>query len=270
MSGTQPRVDAVTLEARAAALFSRALRGSARVAGRELAIACLDLTTLEGADTPGTVRALCLRARSSGVAAVCVYPTLVSAARDMLRGSGVRVAAVAGAFPGGQSNLEVKLADLRAALQAGADEVDVVIDRGAFLSGRYAEVSRQLSALRAEAGDATLKVIVEAGELGSYSALRRACDLALDAGADFVKTATGKIATSTTPGIALAMCDALRAHRRATGRCAGLKLAGGIRDAQTAFGYLALVKEALGDEWLRPSRLRFGASRLLDDLASSA
>ena len=269
MSGPPARVDAVTLEARADVLFRRVVTGSARRAGRDLAIACLDLTTLEGADTPETVRALCARARV-GVAAVCVYPSLVATAREALRGTDVRVASVASAFPSGQAPLAVKLADTRAALAAGADEIDVVIDRGAFLSGRYGEVTRQLQALRAECAHATLKVIVEAGELGSYAALRRACDLALAAGADFIKTATGKIATSTTPAIALAMCDALRAHRRATGRIAGLKLAGGIRSASAAFGYLALVKEALGDDWLRPSRLRLGASRLLDDLAATA
>jgi len=270
MSGPPARVDAFTLEARASALFSRAVRGPARAEGFGLAIACLDLTSLEGSDTPETVRSLCARARRSGVAAVCVYPSLVPVARRALQDSPVRVASVAGAFPSGQSSLEVKLADLRAALAAGAHEIDVVIDRGAFLAGRYAEVSAQLEALRAACPGATLKVIVEAGELGSYVALRRACDLALAAGADFIKTATGKIATSTSPAIALAMCDALRAHRRRTGRCAGLKLAGGIRDAAAALGYLALVKESLGDEWLEPSRLRFGASRLLDELAASA
>jgi deoxyribose-phosphate aldolase len=270
MSGPPARVDAVTLEARAAALFGRAVRGAALEAARRLTVACLDLTTLEGTDTPETVRSLCVRGRASGVAAVCVYPALVAAAVESLRSSGVRVAAVAGAFPSGHSTLSVKLADLRSALDAGADEVDVVLDRGAFLAGRYGEVSAQLEALRAESAGATLKVIVEAGELGSYAALRRACDLALAAGADFIKTATGKIATSTTPAIALAMCDAIRAHRRATGRSAGLKLAGGIRNARTAFGYLAIVKESLGDEWLQPARLRFGASRLLEELAATA
>jgi deoxyribose-phosphate aldolase len=258
------------LEARAAALFTRAVRGVARVAGRDLAIACLDLTTLEGDDTPETVRALCARARSARVAAVCVYPTFVDAARRALAGSGVRVAAVAGAFPSGHSPLDVRVSETRAALAAGADEIDAVIDRGAFLAGRYDEVAEELAVLRAACAGATLKVIVEAGELGSYAALRRACDLALAAGADFIKTSTGKSAISTTPPIALAMCDALRAHRRATGRCAGLKLAGGIRSAGAALGYLALVKEALGDDWLHPARLRFGASRLLDDLAACA
>ena len=270
MPGPPARVDAVTLEARAAGLFSRAVRGPARVAGRDLVRACLDLTTLEGGDTPETVRAVCFRARAGGVAAVCVYPSLVPAAREALRGGEVRLAAVAGAFPSGQSDLDVKVADVRAALAAGADEIDVVIDRGAFLAGRYAAVAAQLAALRAACAGATFKVIVEAGELGSYSALRRACDLALAAGADFIKTSTGKSAISTTPAIALAMCYALRAHRRATGRCAGLKLSGGIRSATAALGYLALVKESLGDEWLRPALLRFGASRLLDELAASA
>jgi deoxyribose-phosphate aldolase len=195
---------------------------------------------------------------------------MAGAARDALRGTGIGVAAVASAFPSGQASLEVKLADARAAIAAGANEIDAVLDRGAFLAGRYDEAAAQLAALREACAGSTFKVIVEAGELGSYAAIRHACAIALEAGADFVKTATGKIAVSTTPAIALALCDAVRAHRRATGRIAGVKFAGGIRSAAAAFGYISLVKEALGDEWLRPATFRLGASRLFDDLVGVA
>lgn len=189
------RVEAVTLEARAAALASRALEAEAKQSAIDIAIACLDLTTLEGADSPGRIRALCAQALSPGrgarpVAAVCVYPSLVAIAVEALRGSGVRVAAVATGFPGGQTTLDVKLSETRAAIAAGAQEIDMVIDRGAFLAGRYEDVTMQVAAVREACGGATLKVILEAAELGSYDAIRRACDLALAGGADFLKTGT--------------------------------------------------------------------------------
>lgn len=259
------------LEARAALLAKRSFKTTAKQAGIELAVACIDLTTLEGKDTPGRVQALCARAASPApgirhVAAVCVYPSLVSVARAALLGTPVKVASVATAFPSGQASLAVKLADTRAALQDGADEVDMVLDRGAFLSGDYRRVVGEIEAVKAACGDAHLKVILETGELGSYAAMRLACDLALGAGADFIKTSTGKIALSATPATALLMAEAIRDHQRRTGVCAGLKLAGGIRTTKQALGYLAIVKETLGDEWLTPRRLRLGASALLDDL----
>ena len=268
-----PRVpiDAVTLEARAAHLAKRSLKGESKAAAIELAIACLDLTTLEGKDTPGKIRALCARGAAPApgvphVAAICIYPSLVPVAARALRASGVRVASVATAFPSGLSSLDVKLRETREAVAAGADEIDMVIDRGAFLCGRYAAVRDEVAAVREACAGATLKVILEVGELGSYAAMRRACDLALGGGADFVKTATGKIGVSSTPAIALLMCEAIRAHAERTGQIAGFKLAGGIRTTKAALGYIALVNETLGSEWLRPERFRIGASSLLDDL----
>jgi deoxyribose-phosphate aldolase len=178
----------------------------------------------------------------------------------------VKVASVATAFPSGLSPLEVRLQETRDAVAAGADEIDMVIDRAAFLSGRYDEVRDEIVAVRAACAGATLKVILEVGELGSYAAIRHACDLALDAGAAFIKTSTGKIPSSSTPGVALLMCEAIRDHARDTGRAAGLKLAGGVRTSKAALGYLSIVHETLGNAWLAPERFRFGASSLLDDV----
>jgi deoxyribose-phosphate aldolase len=265
------RVDAVMLEARAAALASRSIKASSKRAAIERIVACTDLTTLEGSDTPGKVRGLCARGRAPGaglppVAAICVYPGNVAEAVIALRGSSVRVASVATAFPAGRASPETKLRDVAEALAAGAHEIDMVIDRAAFLCGRYTDVREEIEAVRAACAGAALKVILETGELGSYAAIRRAADLALDGGADFVKTSTGKIGPSSTPAVALLLCEAIRAHAQRTGRTAGLKLAGGIRTTKAALGYVALVNETLGAAWLRPDRLRFGASSLLDDL----
>jgi len=271
MGRASARVDAAMLEARAAVLAKRSIKAVAKQAGIDLLIGCLDLTTLEGRDTPGHVRALCARAGAPlpgapPVAAVCVYPAFAALARRELAGGPVKVAAVAGAFPSGLSPLELRLAEIRAAVAAGADEIDVVVDRGALLCGDSARVSAELAAMRESCGAALLKVILETGELGSYQAIRNACDLALEAGADFIKTSTGKIPAAATPPVALLMCEAIREHFRRTGRAAGLKLAGGVRTTKAALGYLAIVKETLGPGWLHPSRLRLGASALLDDL----
>ncbi len=265
------RVDAVMLEARAATLAKRSIKASAKRAGIDLAIACMDLTTLEGKDTPAKVRGLCARgiAPAPGVpsvAAICVYPNLVETAAAALAHSSVKVASVATAFPSGLSPLDTKLRETVEAVAAGADEIDMVIDRGLFLAGRYDEVYDEIVAVRDACGRATLKVILEVGELGSYEAIRRACDIALAAGADFVKTATGKLPISSTPAIALLMCEAIRDYARQSGRAVGLKLAGGIRSTKSALGYLALVNETLGSAWLSPDRFRIGASSLLDDL----
>jgi deoxyribose-phosphate aldolase len=265
------RIDAVTLEARAATLVKRSIKAETKRVGIDLAVACMDLTTLEGKDTPGKVRGLCARAIAPGagapsVAAICVYPNLVAEAVRALAGSSVKVASVATAFPSGLSSLDIKLRDTREAVAAGADEIDMVIDRGLFLAGHDDAVLAEVCAVKDACGAAALKVILEAGELGSYQAVRRASDLALAGGADFIKTATGKIGISSTPGIALVMCEAIRDHARATGREAGLKLAGGIRTTKAALGYLALVNETLGPAWLTPERFRIGASSLLDDL----
>jgi deoxyribose-phosphate aldolase len=269
-------VDSVMLEERAASLATRSIKTSAKLEGITLAIRCIDLTTLEGKDSPGRVRSLCAKAvfprpgwpNVPSVAAVCVYPNLVRTAKEELRGSGVKVASVATAFPSGLSNLQVKLEDTAAALDAGADEIDMVIDRGAFLAGDDEAVFEEVYAVKrvCSASGALLKVILETGELGTYDNVRRASDLALEAGADMIKTSTGKAASSATFPGALLMCEAIRDFARRTGDRRGLKVAGGIRTSKTALTYLVIVKETLGDAWLTPSLLRIGASSLLDDL----
>lgn len=264
-------IDAVTLEARAAELARRSIKGDAKRYAIDLAIACMDLTTLEGRDTPGKVRGLCARGIRAApgvpsVAAICVYPNLVSVAAAALANTAVRVASVATAFPSGLSSLAVKLEETREAVAAGAHEIDMVIDRSAFLCGDDAAVRAEIVAIKTACAGAKLKVILEVGELGSYAAIRRAADIALGAGADFVKTATGKIGVSTTPAIALVLCEAIADHARRTGECVGLKLAGGIRTTKSALGYVAIVHETLGASWLAPQRFRIGASSLLDDL----
>ncbi len=268
---TRVRVDAVMLEARAAMLAKRSIKASSKRAGIDLAIACMDLTTLEGKDTPEKVRGLCARGiapapGAPSVAAICVYPNLVATAAAALARSSVKVASVATAFPSGLSPLATKLRETVDAVAAGADEIDMVIDRGLFLAGEHGRVHDEIVAVKSACGPASLKVILEVGELGSYEAIRRACDIALAAGADFVKTATGKLPISSTPPIALLMCESIRDHAHRTGREAGLKLAGGIRSTKSALGYLALVNETLGAAWLAPGRFRIGASSLLDDL----
>jgi deoxyribose-phosphate aldolase len=234
----------------------------------------IDLTTLEGQDTPGKVRALCAKARRPdpsdptvpAVAAVCVYADLVPVAVPALEGSGVHVAAVATAFPSGRASLDVKLADTREAVAAGADEIDMVIDRGAFLAGRFAHVFDEIVAVRAACGDAHLKVILETGELVTYDNVRRASWLAMLAGADFIKTSTGKLPVAATLPVTLVMLEAVRDFHERTGRRVGVKAAGGIRTAKDAIRYLVLVNETAGEEWLDPELFRFGASSLLNDL----
>ncbi len=267
-------VDAVMLEARAGSLAKRSIKTTAKVAGIRLAIGCMDLTTLEGKDSEGRIRSLCAKALHPAphlpdvpsVAAVCVYPNLVLAAKEALRGTSVKVASVATAFPSGQSSMEVKLADTAAAIAAGADEIDMVIDRGAFLAGHYRAVYDEIVAIKAACGSVHLKVILETGELGSYDAVRRASDLALEAGADFIKTSTGKVGTNATFPVAVTMCEAIRDYARRTGRRAGLKVAGGVRNTKQAMTYLVIIKETLGESWLTPDLFRIGASSLLDDL----
>ncbi len=267
-------VDAVMLEARAGSLAKRSIKTTAKVAGIRLAIQCMDLTTLEGKDSHGRIRSLCAKALHPAphlpdvpsVAAVCVYPNLVPAAKEALRGSSVKVASVATAFPSGQSSMEVKLADTAEAIASGADEIDMVIDRGAFLSGYYRAVYDEIVAIKTACGPVHLKVILETGELGSYDAIRRASDLALEAGADFIKTSTGKVGTNATFPVAVTMCEAIRDYARRTGRRAGLKVAGGVRNTKQAMTYLVIIKETLGEAWLTPDLFRIGASSLLDDL----
>jgi deoxyribose-phosphate aldolase len=267
-------VDAVGAEARAAELAKRSIKRESKLYSLELAIRCMDLTTLEGADTPGKVTALASKALRPDpsdplvppVAAVCVYPTLVPIAVERVRGTSVRVASVATAFPSGQSPLEVKLEETRLAVELGADEIDMVIDRGAFLSGRYARVYDEIVKVKEACGKAHLKVILETGELGTYDNVRRASLLAMAAGADFIKTSTGKIGTSATLPVCLVMLEAIRDVQDETGRMVGLKAAGGIRTAKQAIQHLVLVHETVGPDWLTPERYRIGASSLLNDV----
>ncbi|HUJ92124.1 MAG TPA: deoxyribose-phosphate aldolase [Gaiellaceae bacterium] len=267
-------VDAVALEDRAASLAKRSIKKDAKVFALELAIRTTDLTTLEGADTPGKVAALSSKAIRPdpgdpgvpSVAAVCVYPNLVPVARDRLRGSGVKVAAVATGFPSGQYPTAVKVADVRSAVELGADEIDMVIDRGAFLSGRYAKVYDEVVRVKEACGDAHLKVILETGELGTYDNVRRATLLAIAGGADFVKTSTGKVSPAATLPVALCMLEAVRDVYEETGRRVGFKAAGGIRQAKQAVQHLVVVHETLGPDWLTPDLYRLGASSLLNDI----
>jgi deoxyribose-phosphate aldolase len=267
-------VDAVGLEARAAALTGRSIKKASKIAALHLAIRCMDLTTLEGADTPGKVRALCAKAMRPDpldpslpmVAAVCVYPELVPTAVKALEGSGVKVASVAGSFPAGLGPLAVRIDEIRRAVEYGADEIDIVLNRSAFLSGEYAQAFDEVAAENQACGNAHCKVILETGELGSYDQVRRASMLSMAAGADVIKTSTGKIGTSATFPTNLCMCEAISDFRDQTGRMVGLKLAGGIRTAKQAWQHEVIVSETLGSEWLSPDWFRIGASSLLNDV----
>ncbi len=269
-----PGVDQVGVEGRAAGLATRSIKTTAKQFALDLAVRMVDLTTLEGQDTPGKVRALCAKGRHPDptdptcpqVAAICVYGDLVPVAVDALGDSGVHVAAVATAFPSGRAPLELKLADVRAAVEAGADEIDMVIDRGAFLAGHYLDVHDEIVATREACGDAHLKVILETAELATYDNVRRASWLAMLAGADFIKTSTGKVSPAATLPVTLVMLEAVRDFRDQTGRQVGVKAAGGIRSAKDAVRYLVVVNETCGDDWLSPDWFRFGASSLLNDL----
>jgi deoxyribose-phosphate aldolase len=255
-------------------LWSRSIKADAKRWGLDTAVSMVDLTTLEGNDTPGKVHSLCVKAvhpdptdpQCPRVAAVCLYPDLIPAAVAELDGTGVAVASVATAFPSGRASRATRLADVREAVSAGADEIDMVIDRGAFLSGRYAQVFDDIIAVKQECGSAHLKVILETGELVTYDNVFRASWLALVAGADFIKTSTGKVSPAATPSVAVTMLAAVRDFEVATGDRRGVKLAGGIRSSKDALRYLVAVKEVAGEAWLSPRLFRFGASSLLNDL----
>jgi deoxyribose-phosphate aldolase len=268
-----PPVDAVALETRAAELATRSIKKAAKVQGLKLAISMVDLTTLEGMDSPGKVRQLCAKAQHPlpgrdvpPCAAVCVYPDLVPVAVAALQGHTVAVASVATGFPSGRTDREIKLRETARAVADGATEIDMVIDRGAFLAGRYGQVYDEICAVKDACGDAHLKVILETGELRTYDNVRRALRIALLAGADFVKTSTGKVQPASTLPVVLLMLEAVRDHFLETGRQVGVKAAGGIRTAKDALRYLVLVNETCGDAWLGPRGFRFGASTLLNDL----
>ncbi|MDO9456726.1 deoxyribose-phosphate aldolase [Nocardioides sp.] len=269
-----PGVDQVGAEARAASLGTRSIKTTAKARALDLAIRMVDLTTLEGQDTFGKVRALASKAMRPDpadptcpqVAAVCVYPDMVATAKQTLGTSGVHVAAVATAFPSGRAALDIKLADTRDAVEAGADEIDMVIERGAFLSGRYQQVFDEIVAVKEACGPAHLKVILETGELQTLDNVRRASWLAMMAGGHFIKTSTGKVQPAATLPVTLVMLEAVRDFREATGQMIGVKPAGGIRTAKDAIKYLVMVNEVAGPDWLDPDWFRFGASTLLNEL----
>ena len=268
-----PGVDQVGLEARAATLATRSIKNESKIWAIDTAISMVDLTTLEGMDTPGKVKAMCAKAlrpdptdsSCPSVAAVCVYGDLVPTARDAVQNQ-IHVAAVATAFPSGRASMDVKLMDTKEAVAAGADEIDMVIDRGAFLAGDYAKVFNEIVAIKQACGTAHLKVILETGELKTYDNVRRASWLAMEAGADFIKTSTGKVSPAATLPVTLLMLEAVRDFADKTGTKVGVKAAGGIKTSKDAIKYLVLVNETVGNGWLTPDLFRFGASTLLNDL----
>ena len=281
----QHTVNAVMAEERAASFTRRSIKTQSKLQGLRLAMSMLDLTTLEGKDSPEKVRALCRKAVRPyegsidppipSVAAICVYPSLVSIARKALAGSSVKVASVATGFPSGQYPLDVRLRDVAEAVEAGADEIDMVINRGAFLAGRHDEVAEEIRQIKRACGGAHLKIILETGELETYDNIRRASDLAIGAAAStgdikdgevFIKTSTGKVQPAATMPATLVMLEAIRDHYLAAGVRIGMKPAGGIKSAKQALHYLVMVKETVGDEWLTPNLFRFGASSLANDL----
>jgi deoxyribose-phosphate aldolase len=267
-------VDQVGIEERAGMLATRSIKRESKLWALDLAIRMIDLTTLEGKDTPGKIRALAGKAvrpdptdpTIPSVAALCVYSNMIGPAKEALKGSTVKVAAVTTYFPSGQAPLAVKLEDVRQALAAGADEIDMVIDRGAYLAGDYGKVYDEIVAVKQACGDAHLKVILETGELETYDNVRRASVLAMAAGADFIKTSTGKVQPASTLPVTLVMLEAIRDFHAQTGRAVGMKPAGGIRTSREAIAYLTILYETLGPDWMTPDRFRFGASTLLNDV----
>jgi deoxyribose-phosphate aldolase len=269
-----PTIDQVAVEERVERLQKRSIKKSSKVHALKLALSMIDLTTLEGADSPGKVRQLCNKAKHlhdalpdlPHVAAICIYPTMVACAKEELRGTGVKIAAVATGFPSGQYPRATKLADTKYAVEHGADEIDMVISRGHFLAGDYQYVFDEIGAIKEACGSAHLKVILETGELGTLDAVRKASDLAMQAGADFIKTSTGKVQPGATQPVTLVMLEAIRDFYYATGKKIGMKPAGGIATAKTALQYLVMLRETLGEDWLTPDLYRIGASRVANDI----
>lgn len=267
-------IDQVGIEERVARLNKRSIKKGSKVQALKLALSMVDLTTLEGMDTPGKVIQLCRKAKTPhaelpdlpSVAAVCVYPNMVAIAKKQLQGTDIRVVSVATAFPSGMATVEAKVDEVHRVVDDGADEVDMVISRGEFLKGNYSYVFDEISAIKEACSDAHLKVILETGELQTYENVRKASDLAMFAGADFIKTSTGKVSPAATQPVTLVMLEAIRDFYYKTGRIVGMKPAGGIRKAKQAIQYLVLVKETLGADWLNPDYFRFGASSLANDL----
>jgi deoxyribose-phosphate aldolase len=271
---SSPPIDQVGIVERASRFQTRSIKKSAKMQGLMMVLNMIDLTTLEGMDTPGKVRQMCYKARHlcdsieglPNVAAVCVYPNFVALAKEELRDTKVKVASVATAFPSGNSSLEIKLDDVRMAVDQGADEIDMVISRGKYHAGDYGYVHDEIAAVKHACGLARLKVILETGELGSFDDVRRASDIAIAAGADFIKTSTGKIKPAATMPVTLVMLEAIRDHWFKTGEMVGMKPAGGISNSKLALHYLIMVKETLGEMWLDNHWFRFGASSLANDV----
>jgi len=269
-----PVVDEVGVNERVARFQTRSIKSASKIEALKLILSMIDLTTLEGQDTPGKVRQLCQKAIHlhdsmpglPHVAAVCVYPTMVGIAREALQGSDINIASVATGFPSGQAPLSVKLEETRLAVESGANEIDMVISRGAFLAGNYQLVFDEIMAIKEACGDAHLKVILETGELGTLDRVRRASVLAMHAGADFIKTSTGKIQPAATMQVTLVMLQAIRDYFYETGRMVGMKPAGGISQSKLAVHYLVMLRETLGNAWMTPEWFRFGASSLANDV----
>ena len=269
-----PVVDQVGIEERVARFTSRSIKKSAKLQGLKLVLNMIDLTTLEGKDTEGKVKQMCYKAAHlhdvipglPTVAAVCVYPTMVKTAKQALKGTNIKVASVSTAFPSGQSTREIKISDTKFAVENGADEIDMVISRGEFLKGNYEYVFDEIAAVKEACGNARLKVIFETGELSTLDNVRRASEIAMYAGADFIKTSTGKISPAATMPVTLVMLEAIRDYYYKTGRMVGMKPAGGISTAKAALQYLVMVKETLGGAWLNNQWFRFGASSLANDV----
>ncbi len=268
------QIDQVGVEERVARFTTRSIKKSSKMQGLKMALSMIDLTTLEGKDTDGKVKQMCYKAAHlhdvipglPTVAAVCVYPTMVKTAKEALRGTSVKVASVTTAFPSGQSTREIKIADTRYAIENGADEIDMVISRGEFLKGKYSFVFDEIAAIKEACGVARLKVIFETGELSTLDNVRKASDIAMYAGADFIKTSTGKISPAATMPVTLVMLEAIRDYYYKTGRMVGMKPAGGISSAKAALHYLVMVRETLGGAWLSNEWFRFGASSLANDV----
>jgi deoxyribose-phosphate aldolase len=269
-----PQIDKVGVEERVARFQTRSIKNESKMQGLKMALSMIDLTTLEGKDTPGKVKQMCYKAAHlhdqytdlPTVAAVCVYPSMVKTAKEALKGSNIQIASVATAFPSGQSTLEIKLADTKFAVDQGATEIDMVISRGKFLSGEYNFVFDEICAIKEMCGKARLKVILETGELVTLENVRRASDLAIHAGADFIKTSTGKIQPAATMQVTYVMLMAIKDHFNATGKMVGMKPAGGISTAKLALHNLVMVNEVLGSQWLHKDWFRFGASSLANDI----
>ncbi len=267
-------IDQVNAQERVARLFSRSIKKESKMQALHLALSMIDLTTLEGKDSEGKVKQLCYKASHlhdkypglPNVAAICVYPNMVPIAKKSLDGTGINVASVATAFPSGMADIKAKLEEVKSVVDAGADEVDMVISRGKFLSGNYGYVSDEISQVKEACGKAHLKVILETGELVTLDNVRLASDIAMEAGADFIKTSTGKISPAATPPVVLTMLEAVRDFQTKTGKKIGMKPAGGIGTAKQAIQYLVMIKETLGSEWLSPDLFRFGASSLANDI----